>query len=477
MSELEAGMMATPNIVLEKKLAEGGMGSVWVADHLTLKTRVAVKFVRSEFGKDKDAMARFEREATAVARIKSPHIVQVLDYGRSEAAGQPFIVMELLDGEDLATRIDRDGPLPLAYVANVLTQAAKAIGKAHQAGIVHRDIKPDNVFLVDPEGDVFVKLLDFGIAKWTEPTLSSMTSTGSMMGTPHYMAPEQMTSAKDVAPASDIWALGVVAYNALTAQVPFDGETMAALAIAVHTGKYTKASEIVTSLPSAIDAWFDRALAKDPKARFASTRELADTLRAIAEGKDWAAIAEMPVSAQTMSVRSPSTDETKPARAANAGRSDTINRANTASPVRSTTRSRAPIAFGLVAAGALAVGGFFVYTNSANKADTKSTSDPARASSTAIATRTEGVPSPKVTAQAPIVEPASASVRATASASATASALATDASAAPSASAKAGLPGRPNGGVEHPPAPSATAKATSAPAVPTAAPTGISVTF
>ncbi len=283
MQELEPGMLAAPHIRLERKIAEGGMGSVWVAEHLSLKTRVAVKLILSELGGSKEVLERFEREAQAVATLRNPHVAQVFDHGVS-TTGQPYIVMELLEGEDLGARIQREGRLSLPFVALVVGQAAKAIGKAHQLGIVHRDLKPENLFLTDADGDVFVKVLDFGIAKRMEKA-KRVTTTGSILGTPVYMSPEQMTNSKAVGPASDVWALGVVTYHALTGEVPFDGETMAALAIAVDRGHYEPATRRVPSLPPAIDGFIARALAREPEDRFRSVKEMAESLTRIANGE------------------------------------------------------------------------------------------------------------------------------------------------------------------------------------------------
>ena len=192
------GQLVVPGMRLVRKIAEGGMGSVWEGEHMALKTSVAVKFVLSEFGDNEEAAARFEREATAAARIKSPHVVQVLNHGLTED-DVPFIVMELLEGEDLETRLKREPRLPIELVVHIVTQAAKGLDKAHSLGIIHRDIKPSNIFLTDVGGEVFVKLLDFGIAKLSMADIARtrVTQTGSVIGTPVFMAPEQMTHAKD----------------------------------------------------------------------------------------------------------------------------------------------------------------------------------------------------------------------------------------------------------------------------------------
>ena len=255
------------------------MGSVWEGEHQGLKTNVAVKFVLGELGDNEEALTRFAREATATARIKSPHVVQVFDHGKNEE-GFPYMVMEFLEGEDLEARLEREGKLvpPLAF--QIVLQTAKALAKAHDLGIVHRDMKPSNVFLMDVEGDVFVKVLDFGIAKLAgdDPSRMSMTQTGAVIGTPYFMAPEQMTSAKDAGPSSDVWSLGVIGYRALTGRLPYEADTLAGLAMAIERGNFPPVSSLVNDLPSGIDDWFKKAIAKDPADRYATVREMAEEL-------------------------------------------------------------------------------------------------------------------------------------------------------------------------------------------------------
>ncbi len=275
MNGVGPGTVVGHNVRLKRLLGRGGMGSVWVAEHEALETEVAVKFISPEIAAIPEAVARFKREATAAAQLKSPHVVQIFDHGVTPD-GLPFIVMELLEGEDLATRIGRTGKLPVAEVAAIVNQAGKALGRAHARGIVHRDIKPDNIFLVDAGGEAFVKLLDFGIAKRSADAALNMTSTGTMVGTPYFMSPEQVMSAKDADFRSDLWSLAVVAYNALTGRVPFFAETLGALCVAIHGGNFVPVTRGAPELPPALDGWFQRALARDPVARFASAKELAD---------------------------------------------------------------------------------------------------------------------------------------------------------------------------------------------------------
>ncbi|MGH7439401.1 MAG: serine/threonine-protein kinase, partial [Polyangiaceae bacterium] len=263
------------NLRLVRLLAKGGMGSIWIAEHRTLRTSVAVKFIDEAMDRDPGLLARFEREASAAAQIRSPHVVQILDHGSIN--GVPYIVMELLEGESLGTRLARLRQIPLEETAVVLRQACKGLSRVHSLSFVHRDIKPDNLFLIDSDGELFVKILDFGVAKQRTDKSLTLTSTGTAVGTPHYMSPEQLLSARDAAPATDLWALGVMAYRALTGALPFDGETFGALCAAVSLGKFQMPRELRPELPEALDSWFLRALAAEPEKRFGSARELADS--------------------------------------------------------------------------------------------------------------------------------------------------------------------------------------------------------
>jgi eukaryotic-like serine/threonine-protein kinase len=282
-SEPGPGLELAGSVRLVEKLGEGGMGSVWTAQHLALHTLVAVKFLAGHMAQDAAAAARFQREAMAAARIKSPHVVQIFDHGVSSDFG-PYIVMERLEGETLSAFVHRHGRLTPAQTARIVAQLCRALSKAHAQGIVHRDIKPDNVFLIEPERDAFVKVLDFGIAKNLRDELS-VTSTGAMMGTPHYMSPEQMLSSKHVDLRADLWAVAVLAYHAMTGQVPFDGETFGAVAIAVTQADFAPIYPKFGVGSPELDAWFARALARDLNVRFTSADELAESFaRAVGNG-------------------------------------------------------------------------------------------------------------------------------------------------------------------------------------------------
>ncbi len=273
--------MVTPRVRLVRLLGQGGMGSVWVAEHLTLNTEVAVKFITASLAEaDPSLLARFEREARVAAQIKSPHVVQTYDHGVM-ADGTPFIVMELLEGESLGDRLTRAGPLSLAEADLLVRQTTEVLARAHELGVVHRDIKPDNLFCIKSSYDLFIKVLDFGIAKQPHmPSEHGMTRTGAMLGTPYYMSPEQVTSAKHAGPQADLWALTVATYEAITGQVPFNGETLGALCIAIATAQFTPATVATANLPKAIDFWFARALNLDPEQRYANAKEYSQAFSA-----------------------------------------------------------------------------------------------------------------------------------------------------------------------------------------------------
>jgi serine/threonine-protein kinase len=205
MREPSPGDVLAEKYRLVSLLGRGGMGSVWHADHLVLKTPVAVKLIRREANENPDAGARFLREAQAAASLRSPHVVQILDFGLDQAT--PFIVMELLHGESLRQRLARTGPIPFEDVVRIVVHVTRALARAHEQGIVHRDLKPDNVFLVPEVGEEIAKVLDFGVAKRTDESgVSPLTNTGTAIGSPHYMSPEQARGTRAVDYRTDLWA-------------------------------------------------------------------------------------------------------------------------------------------------------------------------------------------------------------------------------------------------------------------------------
>jgi len=276
---LEAGSFVTPSIRLVRMFGKGGMGSVWLAEHLTLRTNVVVKFMSPLLASDPTSLSRFSREASAAAQVKSPHVVAVLDHGVTPS-GHPFIVMELLEGRDLNVELKTKRVLPPDEVAHIVEHIARALGRAHERGIIHRDIKPANIFLCDVgERKPFVKLLDFGIAKPVDDP-SQVTTTGDPVGTPAFMSPEQVRGSK-VDARVDIWALGVVAFRALTGVLPFRGEHASAVAVAVATDPIPIPSvtqPLLGTIAPAIDEWFLRACSRDLATRFQTARQYARAL-------------------------------------------------------------------------------------------------------------------------------------------------------------------------------------------------------
>ncbi|MBI2395157.1 MAG: serine/threonine protein kinase [Deltaproteobacteria bacterium] len=279
---LQRGTRITPSLELVRPLGAGGMGTVWIARHHGLGSDVVVKFISPELAKSTEAIARFQREASAAAEVRSPHVVQTLDHGLT-TAGIPYIAMELLEGESLRQRLDRERRLPPTEVVTIVSHCAKALSRAHDRGVVHRDIKPDNIFLTDGgDGEVFAKVLDFGIAKSSDTSLVA-TTTGAMLGSPYYMSPEQVRGSRAVDARTDLWALGVTALEAITGRRPFEAETIGALAIAICHDPLPAPSKVAPTLPASFDAWFAKACARDPSDRFSNAKELSDALaRALA---------------------------------------------------------------------------------------------------------------------------------------------------------------------------------------------------
>lgn len=274
MSSLQQGAVIAGRYRLERPLARGGMGSVWVARHLQLEIDVALKFMAQEHASSPEARARFEREARASARLRSPYVVQVLDYGAED--GTLFLAMELLQGEDLEARLRRLGPLSPAALASLVDHVCKALECAHDAGIIHRDLKPANIFLSRQGREEITKILDFGIAKSVGPELASTaTKTGALVGSPGYMSPEQVRRSKDVDARSDLWSLGIILFRCLTGQLPFTGDELGDVLVAICSDPIPLASQVNPQIGPDVDRFFARALARSPNQRFQSARELA----------------------------------------------------------------------------------------------------------------------------------------------------------------------------------------------------------
>src|SRR5262249_52659523 len=209
---------------VDRVIGQGGMGVVVAATHLQLEQRIALKFVLPEAVQSRETVEPFSREAKAAVKLKSEHVARVLDVGTLDS-GSPYIVMEYLEGRDLSAEVDQRGALPFPEAAEYVLQACEAIAEAHAIGIIHRDLKPQNLFLTRRvDGRPLVKGLDFGISKFNGAQSGenmSLTKTHAVMGSPNYMSPEQLRSARAVDQRTDIWALGVILYELLTGRVPF----------------------------------------------------------------------------------------------------------------------------------------------------------------------------------------------------------------------------------------------------------------
>ncbi|MEM6959404.1 MAG: serine/threonine-protein kinase, partial [Myxococcota bacterium] len=260
---------------LLEPLGEGGMGSVWVAEQEGLGRRVALKVMRSEIAASVELAARFKREAQVAASFNHANIVPVTDFGVD--GGRPFLVMDLLTGLPMNALLAREGRLPAKRCVHILLQVLDALELAHQAGVVHRDLKPDNVFITEAAGALdLARLLDFGIARIEEPGEARMTATGQVLGTPAYMAPEQAKGQR-ASEASDIYAAGVILYEGLSGRLPHSGENYHQLLFSI-VGEEPTAIEELIELDPALVAVVRRAMHKDPSARYPSARAMADAL-------------------------------------------------------------------------------------------------------------------------------------------------------------------------------------------------------
>jgi serine/threonine-protein kinase len=267
---------------VNRLLGEGGMGWVVVATHLQLEQRVALKFMRS--AKNPEAVARFLREARAAARIQSEHVARVSDVGTLEN-GSPYLVMEYLEGEDLSELIDAKGALPDYLAIDYAMQACEGLAEAHAAGIIHRDLKPANLFLARrTDGSVRVKLLDFGISKLSpapgsQPEIN-MTSTQALMGSPLYMAPEQMRSSRSVDRRADIWSMGTIIYEMLTGRSPFEGTSLPEVCARILADAPESMLTYQPDIAPELDTVVLRCLEKDPARRYPDVAALAQALGA-----------------------------------------------------------------------------------------------------------------------------------------------------------------------------------------------------
>ncbi|MEJ7729699.1 MAG: serine/threonine-protein kinase [Polyangiaceae bacterium] len=270
---------------VERVLGTGGMGVIVAAFHLQLEQEVALKFLLADAAKQPEVVARFAREARAAAKIQSEHVARVIDVGTLET-GAPYMVMEYLEGEDLDGLIKREGRVALVDAVSWVLQACEAIAEAHAMGIIHRDLKPANLFLAErSDGSRSIKVLDFGISKVSvegQMADASLTRTSAVMGSPMYMSPEQLRSARDVDARADIWALGITLYELVCGKGPFSSGTVPEVCAAILKEAPQPPRELREDLPPGLEAVILRCLEKDVTKRYANVAELALALLSFA---------------------------------------------------------------------------------------------------------------------------------------------------------------------------------------------------
>lgn len=288
-ASVQPGSVLAGKYRIDRILGAGGMGVVVAATHIHLGQRVAIKFLLPQMLQVPEAAARFAREARNAVRIQNEHVARVSDVGTLES-GAPYMVMEYLQGSDLSQVIRERGSLPIADAVDYVLQATVAVAEAHALGIVHRDLKPSNLFLADrSDGTAIVKVLDFGISKSTVgESDAALTKTSGMMGSPLYMAPEQMRAARSVDGRADIWALGVILYELIAGHSPFNGETLPQICAAVLSAAAPPTSR--PDVPPGLEGVISRCLEKDPEARYSDVVEFASALLPFADKRSYAEV-------------------------------------------------------------------------------------------------------------------------------------------------------------------------------------------
>jgi serine/threonine-protein kinase len=357
-TESLVGTILQDSFKLTRLIGQGGMGTVYEGTQLRLNKRVAIKLLSRHLATNEEALARFRREAEVTSQLGHPHIVQVFDFGTAPT-GEPYLVMEHLDGEDLDQRIRRLGRLRLEDTVNIVKQISSALSATHARGIVHRDLKPANVFLLEAEGESdFVKILDFGISKVRAASVR-ITAESVVMGTPNYMSPEQATGQIDnVDHKTDQWSLACIAYEMLSGRGPFVGETIQALLYQVVHQDPRVLKDLVSGLPDGVEDVLRQALSKQSADRFPTVNAFSRALLAASTGAAPGAIAAMAESGPALSSAS-----SAPTELAAPPRVTTLSQSASEMPPFSRLRMRftpkSIAAAGLTAALVVAVGVFF----------------------------------------------------------------------------------------------------------------------
>lgn len=413
---IDAGTILAGKYRIERVLGRGGMGVVVAAHHLQLDDQVAIKFLLPEALQNREAVARFSREARAAVKIKSEHIARVTDVGTLDW-GAPYMVMEYLRGSDLAVLLREHGPLSLEDASDYLLQACEAIAEAHTLGIVHRDLKPPNLFLVHrPDGAPLVKVLDFGISKVTSLSGSaddqSMTKTTAIMGSPLYMSPEQLASARDVDLRTDIWALGVIFFELLSGRPPFLADTLPQVCAAILTQDPPSVRDFRPELPVGVDELILACLAKERDARVQTVAQFAARLAPFAPRRSRLSVERITNLSRPPGV-SASSQELAPDSEAPLPRGTFAGFGRTARPPASAQwRAVGGLAVGLLVAGALVLkhqtkvaanGGHSEGPSLAARSATPGRTAPPTPSPPSVppVSATPGVPAPEATPSAP----------------------------------------------------------------------------
>lgn len=408
-------MTLSPGQILDNKyrivrlIGEGGMGSVHEGENTLIARRVAIKVLHQAATANEQVLLRFEREAQAAGRIGSDHILEVLDLGRLPD-GDRYMVMEYLDGEPLSARIERLGRMTPGQIAPLMRQALKGLQAAHDAGIIHRDLKPDNIFIQrEKAGQAdFVKIIDFGISKFSAlGNDMNMTRTGAVMGTPYYMSPEQAKGSSQVDPRSDVYAIGVIMYEAVTGRVPFDGNTFNELMFKIVLSDPPKLSEAVPDLDPAFAAIINKAMARELDDRYASASQLRQALDDYLGGAR-ASQVELPAPAAA----APAVHADAAQISAGAKSETRATWANTNADLAPPKRSGAPLAAAAVLGAVLVLGGgaFAAMKLFGSDSDSDGGSALSTAPSATAADVEPKAPEPPVKPVAPVSEPVPAPV-------------------------------------------------------------------